>query len=128
MKVVRLFRRVAFLLLLGLAALYGGDYLAARYRIPNNRVTLGTVEVRTSYAVRLKNGKIEYSLGDTYDQTCLRSLFPHLGYETCWYLRRHPENVITIGRGGKEDKEEWNGDTTGVRVAWNRKLRCGGRG
>lgn len=99
MAVVKLLRRLVLVLLLSLAALYAGDYLSARYRIPNNRQTLGTVQVRTSYAVKLKNGRVEYSLGDSYNQTCLRSLFPHLGYEACWYLRRHPEVVIVVGWG-----------------------------
>jgi hypothetical protein len=97
MSLVRLFRRLAVILPLALAAIYAGDYLSARYRIPNNRQTLGTVQVRTSYAVKLKNGRVDYELGDTYNQACLRSLFPHLGYETCWYLRRHSDNVIVIG-------------------------------
>src|ERR1035441_8539805 len=29
---------------------------------------------------------------------CVRSLFPHLGYIPCWYLRRHATKRIEIGR------------------------------
>jgi hypothetical protein len=84
--------------LLALAGLYAGDYLSARYRIPGNRQTLGSVPVQTLYAVRQKDGRIEYLLGDTETQTCLRSLFPHLGYTPCWYLSRHPRQRIEISR------------------------------
>ena len=84
--------------LLALAGLYDGDYLSARYRIPNNRQTLGSVQVKTLYAVRQKNGRIEYSEGDTEAQTCVRSLFPHLGYTPCWYLSRHATQRIEIVR------------------------------
>ena len=84
--------------LLALAGLYAGDYLSARYRIPNNRQTLGSVQVKTLYAVRQKNGRIEYSAGDIETQSCVWSLFPHLGYVPCWYLSRHPTKRIELVR------------------------------
>jgi hypothetical protein len=62
---VKLILRVAQIGLLALAGLYAGDYLPARYRIPGNRQTLGSVQVRTLWAVRMKDGRFEYSLGDT---------------------------------------------------------------
>ena len=86
-------------MLLALAGLYAGDYLSARYRIPGNRQTLGSVQVKTLYAVRLKSGRIEYSQGDPETQTCVRSLFPHLGYTPCWYLSRHATKRIEMTRG-----------------------------
>jgi hypothetical protein len=89
---------VAQTALLGLSGLYVGDYLSARYRIPDDRQTLGSVQVKTLYAVRQKSGRIEYSLGDTETEPCVRSLFPHLGYIPCWYLRRHATKRIEIGR------------------------------
>ncbi len=81
-----------------LAALYCGDYLSARFGIPGNRPTLGTVQVQTLYAVRQKGNRVEYSLGDTVAQTCVRSLFPQMGYEPCWYLTGHATRRINIGR------------------------------
>jgi len=90
---------VPLIALLALAGLYAGDYLSARYRIPGNRQTLGSVQVQTTYAVRLKDGRIEYMLGDTDTQTCVRSLFPQLGYTPCWYLSRHATRRIEISRG-----------------------------
>jgi hypothetical protein len=87
--------QIAFVLLAGL---YAGDYLSARYRIPGNRQTLGSVQVKTLYAVRQKSGRIEYSDGDIETQTCVRSLFPHLGYTPCWYLNRHATKRIELGQ------------------------------
>jgi hypothetical protein len=83
-----------------MAGLYGGDYLSARYRIPGNRQTLGSVEVQTFYAVRQKDGRIEYVVGDSDTQTCVRSLFPQLGYTPCWYLSRHAIRRIEASRAG----------------------------
>ena len=85
--------------LLALAGLYAGDYLSARYRIPGNRQTLGSVQVQTFYAVRMKDARIEYLLGDTNTETCVRSLFPQLGYPPCWYLSRHATRRIEVSRG-----------------------------
>ena len=91
--------RVALTAVLALAGLYAGDYLSARYRLPGNRQTLGSVRVRTSYAVRLKDGRIEYLLGDSDTETCVRALFPQLGYPPCWYLSRHATRRIEVSRG-----------------------------
>jgi len=89
---------VVLIALPALAALYGGDYLSARYRIPGNRQILGNVQVVTQYAVRQKDGRIEYMLGDAETDTCVRSLFPQLGYPPCWYLGRHATRLIRVGR------------------------------
>jgi hypothetical protein len=93
---VRWILRGALFALLALAALYAGDYVWARYRVPGNRQTLGSVEVQTLYAVRQKNGRIEYLEGDIETETCVRSLFPHLGYTPCWYLRGHATKRIEV--------------------------------
>lgn len=90
--------RGALIALLTLAGLYVADYVSARYRIPGNRQTLGSVQVQTLYAVRQKDGRFEYSLGDLEAQTCVRSLFPHLGYTPCWYLSSHATKRIEIAR------------------------------
>ncbi len=89
---------MAAIALLALAALYAGDYLSTRYQIPGNRPMFDTVRVQTLYAVRQKGNRIEYSLGDTVVQTCVRSLFPHLGYTPCWYLSGHATKRIEVGR------------------------------
>ena len=93
----RLILRVGQVTLLALVATYVGDAIAVRYRIPGNRESLGSVQVQTLFAVRLKNGTFDYSLGDTATQTCAHSLFPQLGYQPCWYLNRHKTRRVEIG-------------------------------
>jgi hypothetical protein len=88
--------RAVKIVVLALAGLYAADYLSARYGIPGSRQTLGSVQVKPLYAVRQKSGRIEYSVGDIETETCVRSLFPHLGYTPCWYLSRHPTKRIEI--------------------------------
>jgi len=92
--------RVVRIALLALAGLYVGDYVSARFRIPGNRQTLGSVQVETLYAVRLKGGRIEYSAGGVETQTCVHSMFPHMGYAPCWYLSSHAKKRIEVGRLG----------------------------
>ena len=89
-------QRVLLLFLLVLLALYAGDYLSVRYRIPGNRVQTGSVRVRTSYAVEQKNRKTEYYFSPPESETCAQSLFPQLGYTPCWYLERHPVKQIQM--------------------------------
>lgn len=85
---------------LALAATYVADNLSLRFHIPASRQAYGSVQVQTLYAVRQKNGRLEYSLGDTTSQTCVRSLFPQFGLTPCWYLSRHATQQIQIGRRG----------------------------
>jgi hypothetical protein len=77
-----------------MAALYVGDDLSVRYRIPRSRQAFGTVTIRRFDAIAEKNNKTEYVYEDPMAVTCVRSLFPHLGYSPCWYLSRHAEQRI----------------------------------
>ena len=70
--------------------------LLLRYRVAANRNALGSVAVRSYYAVQEKNNRTEYIFNDAGEQTCVHSLFAHLGYAPCWYLSRHPEKKIAI--------------------------------
>lgn len=84
--------------MLALAAVYVADYVSLRFHIPAGRPVYGSVQVQTLYAVRQKNGRLEYSLGDTTNQTCVRSVFPQFGLAPCWYLVEHATRQIQIGR------------------------------
>ena len=82
--------KIALVVLLVLCALlYVGDYASVRFHIPRSRGTLSTVEVQPYYAVPLKDGKTEFMFLNPENQVCVRSLFPHLGHNPCWYVRRH---------------------------------------
>jgi hypothetical protein len=76
--------------------LYLADYLTVRYRIPRGRQPFGTVEMQQYYAVRKKDGKMEYMFDQPQAQTCVNSFFPHLGYAPCWYVRRKPVRRINV--------------------------------
>ncbi|MGH9325593.1 MAG: hypothetical protein ACRD2B_02720 [Terriglobia bacterium] len=83
------------LVVLGLVVLvYLADYLSVRFRIPRGRHTLGSVTLERYYAVLLKNGKHDLYFEPPRKETCVRSMFPHLGYEPCWYLSRKKEQRV----------------------------------
>jgi hypothetical protein len=70
-------------------ALYVGDYLVLRYRIAAHGADAATSTVPTFYAAPLKGGKFDVYYDSPQMQTCVRSIFPWLGYEPCWYVKRH---------------------------------------
>jgi hypothetical protein len=80
------------------AIVYAADYLSVAHRMVHRTKAdpLETIQVRPFYAVPLKNGRAEYDFGDTAPQTCVHSLFPHLGYQPCWYLRRQMQKPEVI--------------------------------
>jgi len=73
---------------------YLADDLSVRYRIPRSRQPFGTVIIQRYDAIAEKNGKTEFDFEDPVTQACIHSLFPHMGYEPCWYLARHAEQRI----------------------------------
>jgi hypothetical protein len=87
-------RRILLSLAAALCALYAGDYVSVRYRIPNHRQQFGVVQVRRSYALPQKDGRLQFTFDPPYDQTCVQSLFPHLGCTPCWYLRHHSQKRV----------------------------------
>lgn len=78
------------------AVVYGGDWTCLRYRSWKRGDGFGSVTVTPVYVIHEKNGKTEYQVAQPQDQVCVRSLFPHFGYDPCWYLSRHPEKRIEI--------------------------------
>lgn len=87
----------ALLGLVGLvAATYLVDYGVLRYRVATQKDPFGEVTVKPYYAIHLKTGKIEYDFQPPQQQSCANSLYPQLGLQPCWYLRRHPEQRIDI--------------------------------
>jgi hypothetical protein len=86
--------RILITALAGMVALYVGDDLSVRYRIPGSRQPFGTVTIRRFDAIPEKNNKTEYVYENPVAVTCVRSLFPHLGYQPCWYLSGHAEQRI----------------------------------
>jgi len=89
-------RRAVLIAVLALAILYAGDYVSVRFRIPPGRNPFANLTVQRYYSVMKKDGKPDFYFDPPQDVTCVRSLFPHLGYEPCWYLRRHQTQQIKI--------------------------------
>lgn len=94
-KVVK--RSIAAIVLSG-AALWSADWLILQIREARGG-GVDTVTVYRSYAVHLKNKRIEQDVAPVHDEECVRSLFSHDDENPCWFLRRHAN-----------DNEELNGN------------------
>jgi hypothetical protein len=85
-------------LLVGVVALctvYVGDDLALHYRIASRGAAAATGTVTVLYGTPLKNGQVSIFWNQPQTETCVRSIFPHLGSPPCWYARRHATRLIT---------------------------------
>ncbi|MDQ2712169.1 MAG: hypothetical protein M3Y24_08065 [Acidobacteriota bacterium] len=94
--ILRAARRVLTVLLFATGVIYILDYGVLRYRIAVNRTPFGSVTVRPYYAVPQKNHSTEFLMGDPQAQTCVNSIFPHVGDSPCWYLTRHKDQRINM--------------------------------
>jgi len=86
--------RVFITLVFATAALYAIDYGILRYRIASKRTPFATVTVHPYDAVPQKDHKTEFLFEDPVNETCVHSLFPHMGDTPCWYLTRHTDKRI----------------------------------
>jgi hypothetical protein len=94
-------RRTAVLVVALMAIVYAGDYAVVRLRAAHPRLgdAFASVQVVRLLAIPLKNGRTEYELDALQPEltvTCVRSLFPHLGYQPCWYVRRQSQKPIPM--------------------------------
>jgi hypothetical protein len=89
-RVVKVLKIVAA----SLALLYLGDYLSVRFR---HGEVLTSVQIEVYYAIKLKGQKTEFTRADPETETCVRSLFPQMGYRPCWYVTRHLQKWVEIG-------------------------------
>ncbi len=88
-KLWRPFKYAVAGLLAAFCLLYAVDYLSLRLAIPRGRERFGTVQVRHYYAIAEKNNRVEFQFDPPEDQACVHSIFPHLGDQPCWYVKRH---------------------------------------
>lgn len=93
---MKLAKRIILVVVGLMAVTYLGDYALVAIPIPKGRAAYGTVTVRPYLAVGLKSGKSDLYFLPPQQQTCVNSLFPHMGYPPCWYLRRntHPRTAM----------------------------------
>jgi hypothetical protein len=87
-------RRVLLIAVIVLCVVYLCDYGVLRYRIAHSagaNSALGTVTIL--YGAPLKDGKVEVFTDQPQLGACVHSLFPHLGYPTCWHARSHAVQI-----------------------------------
>ena len=94
-------KRTLALVLALVAIVYAGDYAVVRLRASYSRLgnAFDSVHMVRLLAIPLKNGRTEYELDALQPQvtvTCVRALFPHLGYQPCWYVRRQSQKPIPM--------------------------------
>jgi hypothetical protein len=75
-------------------ALFAGDFLVLRIRVAAHGVASVTTEVTTFEAALLKDNKFNVYFDQPQSQTCVRSIFPWLGDDPCWYLQRHRVKIL----------------------------------
>jgi hypothetical protein len=83
------------------AIVFAGDYAALRLRAayPRFGSAYDSVHMERLYAIPLKNGRVEYQLDALQPEVtipCVRALFPHQGYQPCWYVRRNSQKPIPM--------------------------------
>ncbi|MGB9382532.1 hypothetical protein, partial [Candidatus Binatus sp.] len=72
----RLLKRIAIAAAALLVIWYVGDYLSLKLR----RDPLSKIRISKLYAIPQKDGKTSYEAGELEIQTCVNSMFPHMGY------------------------------------------------
>ncbi|HZR58089.1 MAG TPA: hypothetical protein VFA74_14540 [Terriglobales bacterium] len=92
----RIFVRTLFVVVLTLGFGYIGDYAVIQLRIWRSWSAFEQVTVQPYYAIHEKNGKTEYDSAPVEIDMCIHAIFPHLGYNPCWYANRHKEKRIDI--------------------------------
>jgi hypothetical protein len=80
------------------AIVYVGDFVWFRIRLHNAKPgdPLQVLKIEGLYAIPQKNGRVEYTPADPVDVTCVRSIFPHAGYDPCWYVARQNGKPIPM--------------------------------
>jgi len=89
-------KRTAAAVVVLVCVLYAGDFITVKFRILAGREPFGTVQINKYYAVPQKSGKTEFEPGEPESESCVNSIFPHLGLSPCWYVRRHKNQQINL--------------------------------
>jgi hypothetical protein len=76
------------------ALVYVVDDASVRSRIARGTAGGPLEDVRFYYATALKSGKLEVFWDQPQYDVCVRSLFPHLGHDPCWYAHRRTVKEI----------------------------------
>lgn len=85
--------KITFAAVLVTIVVYGCDDLYARLR----HAPYADIQIERMLAVAEHFNKIDYERIDPVTERCVYSLFPHFGYDPCWYVTRHAVRIIKIG-------------------------------
>lgn len=91
-------RALAVAMVLG-AVVWTADWLLLRRKIAQTQDAFGEVKVHRRYAIHLKNKQIEQRSEKPKMEECVNSIFPHYDETPCWYLARHPDQVVDLDGG-----------------------------
>jgi hypothetical protein len=96
-----LIKRILIVSVAALAVLFIGDYLSVRIRAMHPKPTDPFESLKTLrvLAIPEKNGKTEFEVDAQNPEqtvTCVHSLFPHMGYSPCWYVKPRLNQPISM--------------------------------
>jgi len=82
---------------LAVALVYVCDSLYLRFILggPSSAAAVGSVQYYP--AAQQKNGTVQIYFESPQTESCVHALFPHYGYNPCWYAKR--KTVRLMGRG-----------------------------
>jgi hypothetical protein len=97
-RILPIANKAAIILLVALVITYIADYASVHYRMrnPTPKNPFESVSIERMYAVLQKSGKSEFIPADTQTVTCVHSLFPHAGYNPCWYVVRQNNTTVPM--------------------------------
>ena len=81
-------------LLIAAGIAYLGDSLYIRYKVTGANAAAALGNVRFYYATKLKNGKFTVYQDTPQNEVCVHALFPHYGYNPCWFASRKTVRVV----------------------------------
>jgi hypothetical protein len=90
----RLLSKIALTLCVLFVLLFAGDYLLLRYRFAAHGIDAVTARVTTYDAALMKDSKYSVFGDQPLSETCVRSIFPWLGLDPCWYVGRHEVRIL----------------------------------
>ena len=82
------------IVVLAAALTYLCDFLYLRLKMANKNSTEAFGSVQFFPATQLKNGKLDIYIESPQTETCVHALFPHYGYNPCWYAKRNQVHVV----------------------------------
>jgi hypothetical protein len=91
-------QRIILGVLIAAFVLYGGDYAVLKARGASGYDTVNII-----LGTPMKDGRVQIFTGANQTQTCVRSLFPHSGYNPCWYVRQNATQLVDIHTSSSED-------------------------